>query len=78
LNFTRGELLRDAICFALIKCKIHGRKGVLTDSDRQELAKTVIEYLRKHGDRWDLGAPVEVPIRPTWDWSPHGNKNPPS
>jgi len=71
LNFTRGELLSEAISFALIKCKIHGRKGVLTESDRQEIAKTVIEHLRKHGDRWQLDAPVEVPIRPSWAWSPH-------
>ena len=72
LHYTRGELLREAICFALGKCKIQGRKGVLSDSDRQAIARAVIENLRQHGDRWNLDAPVEVDIRPTWDWSRHG------
>jgi len=72
LNFTRGELLRDAICFALIKCKIHGRKGVLTDSDRQAIAATVIAHLRNHGGRRNRDSPFELELRPTWDWSPHG------
>lgn len=72
MNHTRGELLTNAICFALTKCKIHGRKGVLTEADRDAIAETVTEQLRQYKEQWDLDAVVEIQLWPTWDWSPHG------
>lgn len=60
---TRGELLYHSLMFALGGMKIHGRKGVLTDADKDQIARTVIERLRQYGDRWRLDEEVVVEHR---------------
>ncbi|MCW5692209.1 MAG: hypothetical protein KIT48_07580 [Pseudolabrys sp.] len=60
---TRGDQLYYSLCFALCRMKIQGRKGVLTDADRDQIARTVIERLRLYGDRWGLDEEVIVEHR---------------
>lgn len=57
---TRADQLRLAIAFALIRLKIHGRKGVLTDADRSAIAEHVVTQLRQYGDPWRLDE--ELPL----------------
>ena len=69
---TRADLLRSSITFALMKAKIHGRKGVLTDAQRDEIASHVIAHLRNYGDPWRLDE--ELPLffhGPSVPWSPN-------
>jgi hypothetical protein len=60
---TRGDLLYHSLLFALGRMKIQGRKGVLTEADRDQIARTVIERLRQYGDRWKLDEEVVVEHR---------------
>ena len=51
----RGEVLKFAIAFALRKVKIHGRKGVITEDQRFEIAEHVVRNLTNDaGDPWKL------------------------
>jgi hypothetical protein len=53
---TRGQVLADAISFALIRaCKIvRGLKQGLTDEDRHAVADDAVHEMKKHGDPWKL------------------------
>lgn len=62
-GMTRGDLLYHSLMFALGRMKIQGRKGVLTESDRQQIARTVIERLCLYGDHWRLDEEVAVDHR---------------
>jgi hypothetical protein len=44
-----------------MRVRILGRKRVLTEEERYEVADDVIYQLRKHGDRWKLDEPIEPP-----------------
>ena len=66
---TRADQLRYALLFALGRVKVQGRKGVITQEQRDEIADQVIRQLGQHGDLWRLGEPVpEPPLTPSWDW----------
>lgn len=62
MPYTRVEIMREAIAFALIGKKANGRKLGLTDQGRFEIADHVIRDLRKHGDWPELDAVIEVEI----------------
>jgi hypothetical protein len=72
---TRAEHLRYSLLFALGRLKIQGRKGVLTEADRQQIADQVIGRLQEHGDPWRLNEPMpEVPVAPSWAWKGHNDR----
>ena len=54
MPYTRGEMLRFAVAFALRRLKIHGRKGVMTEQQRYEAGDLVVSELKRHGDPWQL------------------------
>ena len=54
MPYTRGEMLRFAVAFALRTLKIHGRKGVMTEQQRYEAGDLVVAQLKRHGDPWRL------------------------
>jgi len=54
MPYTRGEMLRFAVAFALRTLKIHGRKGVMTEQQRYEAGDLVVAQLKRHGDPWQL------------------------
>jgi hypothetical protein len=56
---TRAQHLYYSLCFALQRLKIQGRRGVLTEHDRTEIATTVVDRLRSHGDPWELSKEME-------------------
>jgi hypothetical protein len=53
---TRGDVLRYAITYALIRARkiIRGLKQGLTEDERYAVADHVIEQLKAHGDPWEL------------------------
>jgi hypothetical protein len=66
---TRAEHLRYSLLFVLGRLKIQGRKGVLTDTDRQQIADGVIRQLLQYGDPWRLEEPMpEPPLAPSRNW----------
>lgn len=55
MGITRGEVLKSAIAYALRKVKIHGRKGVITEDQRYEIAEYAVRNLTNNaGDPWKL------------------------
>jgi hypothetical protein len=64
--YKRGKILRDAVAFTLIKLKIHGRKGTLTDQQRHEIGDHVVSELKRYGDPWKLAEDMpEYPLAPS-------------
>jgi hypothetical protein len=53
---TRGDQLKFAIAFALLKARkrIRGLWFGLQEEERFAVAETVVEELRKRGDQWKL------------------------
>jgi hypothetical protein len=53
---TRGEVLADAISFALIRARkvVRGLKQGLTNEERRAVADGTVYELKKHGDPWKL------------------------
>jgi hypothetical protein len=51
---TKADQLHLAILFALRGLKIQGRKGVLTETDKEAIATHVVSKLRENGDQWQL------------------------
>ena len=43
-----------ALAFALRGIKAKGRAGTLSEEDRYEIARLVVDKLRKRGDPWGL------------------------
>jgi hypothetical protein len=54
MAFTKGELLRHAIAFALRSVRLSGRRLGLTEDDRMRVAET----LRACADKADGSAPM--------------------
>ncbi len=55
MSIKRGEILKFSIAFALRKVKIYGRKGVITEAQRYEIAEYAVEALKHNGnDPWQL------------------------
>jgi hypothetical protein len=53
---TRGQVLADAISYALIRARkiVRGLKQGLTDEDRRAVADDAVYELKKYGDPWRL------------------------
>jgi hypothetical protein len=70
---TRGDLLRYAVAFALIRASkvVRGLRQGLTERDRFDVADAVVGRLREHGDVWRLSE--ELP-----DPATKGHSTPPS
>lgn len=59
---TGGQVLADAVSFALIRARkiVRGLKQGLTDQDRRAVADDAVRELKKYGDPWRLNE----------DWTP--------
>ena len=53
---TRGDMLRFAIAFALIRARklARGLRQGLSDDERYQIADDVAHRLQQHGDTWGL------------------------
>jgi hypothetical protein len=58
---TRGEMLSDAISFALNKAVkvVRGLRKGLTNEERYEVANRAVDEMKKHGDPWRLSEEIE-------------------
>ena len=54
---TRGDLLRYAVAFALIRARkiVRGLKEGLTEAERYAVADQVVSQLKQHGDSGTKG-----------------------
>ena len=62
---TRGDMLRFAIAFALIKARkvVRGLRHGLTEEERYGVAAAVVGMLKEYGDPWKLSE--ELPHKNT-------------
>ena len=53
---TRGDVLRYAIAYALLRARkiVRGLKAGLTEEERFAVADHVVSQLKQHGDPWEL------------------------
>ncbi len=53
---TRGDLLRYAIAYTLMRARkiVRGLKQGLTEEERYAVADHVVAQLKQHGDPWEL------------------------
>ena len=54
MAFTKGELLRHAIAFALRSVRLSGRRFGLTEDDRMRGADDTLRELRRYGEWREL------------------------
>ena len=54
MAFTKGELLRHAIAFALRSVRLSGRRLGLTEDDRIRVADYTLRELRRYGEWREL------------------------
>jgi len=59
MAFTKGELLRHSIAFALRSVRLYGRRLDLTEGERLRVAAETIRELRQHGEWRELDDPVD-------------------
>jgi hypothetical protein len=59
MDFTKGELLRHAIAFALRSVRLSGRRLGLTEDDRMRIADNTLRELRRHGEWRELDDVVD-------------------
>src|SRR6476620_10164260 len=59
MAFTKGELLRHAIAFALRSVRLSGRRLGLTEDDRMRVADDALRELRRHGEWRELDDTVD-------------------
>jgi hypothetical protein len=59
---TRGQVLRYAIAFALMRARkiVRGAKAGLTEQERYAIADHVVDQLIQRGDPWGLNEEAEV------------------
>jgi hypothetical protein len=64
---TRGDLLRYAIAFALMRARkiVRGLKEGLTEDERYAVADQVVSRLKQHGDPWELSEEAKPTRGPT-------------
>ena len=64
---TRGDLLRYAIAYALIRARkvVRGLKHGLTEEERYAVADHVVSLLKRHGDPWELSEEAKPTRGPT-------------
>jgi hypothetical protein len=67
MQMTRGEVLRYALAFALIRARkiVRGLKDGLTDDERFAVADHVVRQLKQHGDPWDLSEEAKPTVGPS-------------
>ncbi len=67
LAMTRGDMLRYAIAFALMRARkiVRGLKDGLTEDERHAVADHVVRQLRERGDPWGLSKEVRPHDAPT-------------
>ena len=58
MAFTKGELLRHAIAFALRSVRLSGRRLGLTEDHRMRVADDTLRELRRHGKWHELDETV--------------------
>ena len=60
---TRGDLLRFAIAFALMRARklVRGLQQGLTEEERYRVADDVVDRLQQHGDPWRLDEVLPPP-----------------
>ena len=53
---TRGDMLRFAIAFALMRARklVRGLRQGLSENERFLIADDVVQRLQQYGDPWDL------------------------
>jgi hypothetical protein len=63
---TRGEVLKYAIAFALMRARkiVRGLKEGLTEDERYAVADHVVRQLKERGDTWQLSDEAK-PAKPT-------------
>jgi len=59
MAFTKGELLRHAIAFALRNVRLSGRRFDLTEDDRMRVADDSLRKLRRYGEWRELDDTVD-------------------
>ena len=59
MGFTKGELLRHAIAFALRSVRLSGRRLGLTEDDRMRVADDTLRELPRHGESRELDEAVD-------------------
>jgi len=59
MAFTKGELLRHAIAFALRSVRLCGRRLGLTEDDRMRVASDTLRELRRLGEWRELDNPAD-------------------
>jgi hypothetical protein len=59
MAFTKGELLRHSIAFALRSVRLAGRRLGLTEEDRVPVADDTLRELRRHGEGRELDDVVD-------------------
>jgi hypothetical protein len=64
---TRGDLLRYAIAFALMRARkiVRGIREGLTEAERYAVADHVVAQLKQHGDPWKLSEEARPTRAPT-------------
>ena len=61
-SYTKGELLRYAIAFALMRVRFKRRKLELSEADRYQIATDTVAELRKNGQWRELDDVVNPPV----------------
>ena len=71
---TRGDQLRFAVAFALIKARkvVRGLREGLTEQERYAVADAVMWRLKEHGDPWKLSEdlPAQSTTSVAHSWMP--------
>jgi hypothetical protein len=64
---TRGDVLRYAIAYALMRARriVRGLKEGLTEDERYAVADHVVDQLKQHGDPWRLSEEAQPKSGPT-------------
>jgi hypothetical protein len=62
MTYTKGELLRYAIAFALTRVRFKRRKLELSEADRYQIAADTVGELRKNRQWKELDDVVNPPI----------------
>jgi len=64
---TRGDMLRFALAFALMRARklVRGLRQGLSEDERYLIADDVVHRLQQHGDPWNLSEEAKPKSGPT-------------
>jgi hypothetical protein len=73
---TRGDMLRFAIAFALMRARklVRGLRQGLSEDERYLVADDVVHRLQQHGDPWRLSEELPSTISKGHSTPPMNNK----